>query len=151
MKEKRYKIIDHTADLGIEVYGENLNLLFSNAAYAFSEILTDVSLVDNLIAKDIVVNGGGLDQLMVNWLHELLYYYEVHFLLFNNFKIKKIDTLEQNRHNQPPVYSLTGIAYGEEFKQSKHYIYTEIKAVTYHQIEIKNENEIWSSKIIFDL
>ncbi|MHA2220115.1 MAG: archease, partial [Candidatus Hodarchaeales archaeon] len=75
---KNYEFIDHTADLGILVFGNDLNQLFVNAANALSEILTDTSKLENIITKEINVDGEDLEQLMINWLHEVLYYYEVY-------------------------------------------------------------------------
>ncbi len=149
--KKKYKIIDHTADLGIEVYGDNLNLLFSNAGNAFSEILTDVSKIEEHVSKDITVSGEDLEQLMVNWLHEILYNYEVNFLIFKRFIIKDLNKPDQNKRGIDSVYTLSCECYGEEFDQIKHDLLTEIKAVTYHQIEVKRKNEKWWSRIIFDL
>lgn len=149
--KKNYEFIDHTADLGIMVFGNDLNQLFVNAANALSEILTDTSKVKNVITKEINVDGDDLEQLMINWLHEVLYYYEVYSILLKTFDIININTPNETNLNTESLLTLKAFGSGEIFDQKKHSILTEIKAVTYHQIEVKEHNGKWQARIIFDL
>ena len=137
---KKYKLIDHTADLGIEVYGKDLKELFQNAAEALFEIICDLSKVSESIEKKISVDGEGLEQLMVVWLGELLYIHDMEGVLFRRFEIEEIGDAKVN-----------ATAYGEEFSKDRHIIKTEIKAVTYHQIQVRQEKGKWMSRVIFDL
>ena len=137
---KKYKLIDHTADLGIEVYGKDLKELFQNAAEALFEIICDLSNVSESMEKKISVDGEGLEQLMVVWLGELLYIHDMEGVLFKRFEIEEIGDAKVN-----------ATAYGEEFSEDRHTIKTEIKAVTYHQIQVRQEKGKWLSRIIFDL
>ncbi|MFH2013020.1 MAG: archease [Pseudomonadota bacterium] len=137
---KRYELIDHTADLGIEVYGRNLKELFQNAGYALFEIICDISNVTESIQKKVYVDGEDLEQLMVVWLGELLYLHDTERLLFKRFDIEEI---EERR--------MAATVYGEEFKEGHHNIKTEVKAVTYHQIQVRKEDDIWKARVIFDL
>lgn len=147
----KYVLIDHTADLGMEVFGDDLNQLFANAGLAFSEILTDVSKVNEIITKEIVVSENDLEQLMISWLHEILYYYEVDLLLFNKVEINSIVATKQDGVPSTNGYTLTATVSGEGFDHSKHVVLTEIKAVTHHQIEVREKDGEWWARIIFDL
>ena len=146
-----YEFIDHTADLGILVFGDDLNELFINAANALSEILTDTSKVENIITKEINANGENFEQLMINWLHEVLYYYEVHTILLKTFDSININNPTKTNLNTESLLTLKALGSGEIFNPKKHVILTEIKAVTYHQIEVKVHNGKWQARIIFDL
>lgn len=148
---KDYELIDHTADLGILVSGNDMNQLFANAANALSEILTDTSKVDGVVRKEISVDGYDLEQLMINWLHEVLYYYEVDSFLFQRFDVREIvvPILEKSSPRSP--YTIRALCFGETFDIEKHIILTEVKAVTHHQIEIKEDGGKWQARIIFDL
>lgn len=137
---KKYEFIDHTADLGIEVYGKDLKDLFQNAGEALFEIMYDLSEVVESIEKRVVVNGDNLEQLMVVWLGELLFLHDTEGLLFKRFEIEGIG----NKRLEAAVY-------GEKFEEGHHLINTEIKAVTYHQIEVREEGDRWISRVIFDL
>ena len=81
----RYKLFDHTADLGVEVYGKTANELFANAAFAVFDILTDLSHVSPIVERKIVMDGDGWEDLLVNYLREILYLYNGEGLLLKEF------------------------------------------------------------------
>ena len=137
---KRFEILDHTADIGIIVYGENLKALFENAGEAFFHIITDLKKVKLRTEKHIMIEGESLERLLVDWLSELLYFHDVENLLFKQFKIKSVGK-----------DGLKAVAKGEPFEEGVHAIKTEVKAVTYHQIEVRQEKGHWRAQVIFDL
>lgn len=139
-KGKKFRFLDHTGDLGILVYGGNLEELFSNAAEAFFDIITDVRRIRESTERIIRAQGPNLEELMVRWLGELLYVHDVDGLLFRSFSI---DELRDG--------SLKARARGEAFDEKRHVMKTEIKAVTYHQIQVRKEKGRWRARIIFDL
>ena len=137
---KRFEILDHTADIGIIVHGENLRALFENAGEAFFHLITDLRKVKRRLERPITLGGESLDRLIVDWLNELLYLHDVESLLFKGFKIKSVGES-----------GLRAIVKGEPFQEGIHVIKTEVKAVTYHQIEVRQENGHWRAQIIIDL
>ncbi len=70
---KRYIIFDHTADVGIEVYGADMKGLFENAAFALYDIMTDLDSVGTTEAGEIIVQGTDPEDLLVNYLRESLH------------------------------------------------------------------------------
>jgi SHS2 domain-containing protein len=138
--KKRFEILDHTADIGLIVYGENLRVLYENAGEAFFHIITDLRKVRRRVEKRIDIKGESLDRLMVDWLSELLYLHDVESLLFKGFKV---DSVGEG--------GLKAIVKGEPFQEGVHVIKTEVKAVTYHQIEVRQENGRWRAQVILDL
>jgi len=80
----KYTLIDHTADIGIDVVGATLRELFTNAAFALFDIITDLSKVECTAEYNIKISGIDREQLLVNWLTELLYLHDVKNLLFKN-------------------------------------------------------------------
>jgi SHS2 domain-containing protein len=137
---KRFEVLDHTADIGLIVYGEDLEALFENAGKGFFHLITDLRKVRGRVEKKIEIKGESLDRLMVDWLSELLYLHDVENLLFKGFKVESVGE-----------DGLKAIVKGEPFQDGIHVIKTEVKAVTYHQIEVRRENEHWRAQIIFDL
>ena len=137
---KRYEVLDHTADIGLIVHGEDLKTLFENAGEAFFHLITDMRRVRRRVERKIEIKGESLERLMVDWLSELLYLHDVENLLFKEFKIESVG---EN--------GLKAIVKGEPFQKGVHVIKTEVKAVTYHQIEVRKENGNWRAQIIFDL
>jgi SHS2 domain-containing protein len=137
---KRFEILDHTADIGLIVHGDNLKVLFENAGEAFFHLITDLRKVRRRIERRINIGGESLDRLMVDWLSELLYLHDVESLLFKGFKVESVGE-----------DGLKAIVKGEPFQEGVHVIKTEVKAVTYHRIEVRQEKGRWRAQIIFDL
>jgi len=81
-----------------------------------------------------------LDELMVSWLDEFLYLYETEKLVFKRFQIKSI---QQNQ--------LRANAWGETMDPARHEIKSGIKAVTYHQLYVKEIEGRWEAQIILDI
>jgi len=137
---KRFEVLDHTADIGLVVYGENLKALFENAGEAFFHLITDLRKVRRRVERRIKIGGESLDRLMVDWLSELLYLHDVENLLFKGFKVESIGE-----------DGLMAVVKGEPFQQRIHVIKTEVKAVTYHRIEVRQEKGGWKAQVILDL
>jgi SHS2 domain-containing protein len=137
---KRFEVLDHTADIGLIIYGEDLKVLFENAGEAFFHLITDLRKVKRRIERRIEIKRKGLERLMVDWLNELLYLHDVENFLFKGFKVEAIGE-----------DGLRATLKGEPFQEGVHVIKTEVKAVTYHQIEVRKENGRWRAQIIFDL
>ena len=137
---KRFELLDHTADIGIMVYGEDLKSLFQNAAEAFFHLITDLKKVKLRTERKIEIGEESLERLMVDWLSELLYLYDVEHLLFKRFNVESVGK-----------EGLKAKVKGEFFQEGVHMIKTGVKAVTYHQIEVRQEREGWRARIIVDL
>jgi SHS2 domain-containing protein len=137
---KRFEILDHTADIGIIVYGEDLKSLFQNAGEAFFHLITDLRKVRLRTEKKIEIGRESLERLMVDWLSELLYLHDVENLLFKRFNVESVGE-----------EGLRAKVKGEFFKEGIHVIKTGVKAVTYHQINVRKEERGWRAQIILDL
>ena len=137
---KRFEVLNHTADIGLIVYGKNLKSLFENAGKAFFHLITDLKKVRLRTEKRIEIRKESLERLMVDWLTELLYLHEVENLLFKKFKVESVGE-----------EGLRARVKGEAFQEGVHMIKTGVKAVTYHQIEVRKRKEGWRAQIIFDL
>ncbi len=137
---EKYEIIDHTADIGVKAYGETLSEAFENAAKAMFDIITDNSDVENKGQYDIELKAEDLEQLLVDWLSELLYLHDAENLVFGVFKV--------NLNVQKK--SIKAEAYGEKLDFSKHKKGEQIKAVTYHMLELKNKKP-YHVQVLFDI
>ena len=136
----RYRVFDHTADLGLEIYGKTVKELFANAAFAIFDSIADLENVCAAVERKIVIDGEGWEDLLVNYLREVLYLFNGESLLLNKFSIMEID----------PQH-LEGLVSGEIYDSSKHRIHTEIKAVTYHQISVRETPVGWTGRVICDV
>jgi SHS2 domain-containing protein len=137
---KKYETFDHTADLGVRVFGQTAKELFANAAYALFDLLTDLDRVREPLSYDLHVEAADREELLVRWLGELLFLSEIPGYLFKSFSISHLDRT-----------SLKAVAHGETFDPSRHERKLEIKAVTYHQVAVKEEDGKWEARVIFDI
>ena len=135
-----YKILDHTADIRVEVYGQDLPDLFVNAAKTLYDLMIEVPTGVQRRVITIDISANDLQQLLVKWLSELLYRFDVHDFVVTQFDIKELT--EQH---------LVVECMGEKFYQTFLKVKTEVKAVTYHKIEITKGADRYTAKIVFDV
>ncbi|NPA75820.1 MAG: archease [Euryarchaeota archaeon] len=139
--EKPYEVIDHTADIGIIVRGNTVEELFEKAAYAMFDLITDAEKIDAIGKYRVSVSSPTLEDLLVDYLSELLYVFSVEYCVMCDFNVII--------HKTDDGYFLKGVALGEPLNKEKHNIKLEIKAVTYHELEI-NLKEGYA-KVLFDI
>ena len=135
-----YKLINHTADLGIHVFGTDPVELFANAAFATFDMLTEIDSLKSLKTTNLKVTGDDWSDLMVNWLRELLYFWNGKELLVKTVQILALSEKELSANVEL-----------DPFDPDRHEIKIEIKAVTYHQIQVSEGPKGWEAKIIFDI
>ncbi|MBN1913966.1 MAG: archease [Candidatus Omnitrophica bacterium] len=137
---KNYEIIEHTADIGIRVRAKSLNFIFINLARAMFDIIAQKQN-RRLIAQKkikIKVSAETREELLVNWLNDILSLSCAKQLVFHDFKI---DQLSDS--------GITSTALGSSMKNYK--VNTEIKAATYHQLKIERVKSGWKAEVIFDV
>jgi len=136
----QYKLIDHTADFGIEVKGTDQKDLFNNTALAMFDLITNSSTLVGKSEYNLHVLGLDMCDLMVNWLRELLYFWNGKQML-----IKEVDLLSISEKE------LSAIVTYDVFDPDIHKIENEIKAVTYHQMKVSKTADGWEARVIFDV
>jgi SHS2 domain-containing protein len=135
-----FKIVDHTADLGIMVHGKNLKMLFEAAAKSMMSLMVKAKTTEKTEGIQLSVEGYDLPDLMVRWLGEILYLFEGEHKLVTNAGVVTISP----SHLDATLEAVS-------FNPDLHEILREIKAVTYHQIEVVETAKYWEARIIFDL
>lgn len=137
---KPYHTFDHTADLGLIVTGKSTGGLYENAAVAVFDIITDLGRVEARETRRISVEGDGLEDLLINYLREILYLYNGERWLLKEIRVIRADD-----------NMLEAEARGEPLDGRKHEIRKEIKAVTYHQARVRKMKKGWEARVIFDV
>lgn len=138
--KKLYEVIEHTADIGIKAYGNDLSDCFTNAAHGMFDLITNNSSIDEKGEYQIELSANDFEQLLVDFLSELLFLHSSRNLIFGFFNV----TLNLKK------CSLSAIVKGEKFNLSKHRYGMEIKAITYHLIEV-HQTQPFFVKILFDI
>ena len=144
---KPYEIIEHTADVGLKANGATLKELFENAAKGMFDIIGGENEVHKCISAQvhkkikIAKEIESFEELLVEWLSELLYIFNKKSILFNDFRISKLDSK-----------NLVSESSGKRIDLASNTLQTEIKAVTFHDLKIeKDKSGIFSCTIIFDV
>lgn len=137
---KPYRVFDHTADLGVEIFGETEKALFANSAFAVFDLMVHLRSVRSREAHPIAVEGADREDLLVNVLRDVLYLFNGKKVLLKKLLIEEMD----DRH-------LRGTMRGEPFDPVRHRLKREIKAVTYHGVEVRQRPGGWRAKVIFDV
>jgi len=139
-----FEIIDHTADVGIKAHGSTLTELFENAARGMFAVIAGekYKAQGSKIEKKIEINENkdNLEEILVSWLSELLDIFNREKIYLDNFRI-----LSLNNNGIKAETSGVNI----DLYQSD--LYTEIKAVTFHNLKIEEDIEGFSCTIIFDV
>ncbi len=132
----RYEQLEHTADLALRVYGQDLGEVFANAAFAMFSQLADIKHVQRKVQRQVSVEGTDYESLLVNWLNELLYLHETEGEVYSAFDIQQ---LSPGR--------LQATVHGEPSRE----VYTIVKAATYHDLTISQTSDGYTASLVFDV
>ena len=136
---KKYEYFDVTADIGFKSYGKTLNEAFENAGLAIFNIISDTSNIEPEREITFKIRSEDEISLLYDYLEELLFYHEVEFMLFSEFHVEIDDELK-----------LKATIKGEDIDWTKHERKTEIKAITFHKMDVKKQTN-WQLQAIVDL
>jgi len=137
--QKEFEILEHTSDVGIIAYGKDMKEAFANAAKGMFSLITELDDISEIEQRDIELTAPDLESLLVAWLNELVYLFDVDNILLNNFEITQLSSTH-----------LKAKAFGEKVDTSKHILKLGIKAATYHMLKIEKDNGV-RVQIIFDI
>lgn len=133
----RYELLEHTADVMVRCRGETLEECFENAAYALSDQTVDASTVEPRDCMTFEVTGDDDEEKLYAFLSEVLFYQDAESYAFSEFKVK----IDGN--------TVSAEIYGEPLDVKKHRAKIEVKAITYHMMEVKRE--IPELTVVFDI
>ncbi len=140
IKTCKFQQIEHTADVGLKIFGASQKELFQNAAEGLFSIITNLSKVRNSVTRELSLTSTDTEALLVDWLSELNFLFLTDRIVFNEFKVHELNDT-----------SMSASICGEPLNFSRHEIYTEVKAVTYHALYIKRIQTTFEAQVIFDL
>jgi SHS2 domain-containing protein len=145
-KDLKYEFFDVTADVGYRAYGKSLGNAFENAAIAMFEVITDTSTVKPKIEKLIQLEAEDKYAILYDWLSELLFFHDSEYMVFSKFNVKINSKVEEGEKK----YLLKASAFGEEFDPDRHERRSEVKAVTFHMMDIKVD-KMFILQVILDI
>ncbi|MBA7629303.1 Protein archease [subsurface metagenome] len=135
---KRFRLIEHTADVGLVAEGTTLADAFANAAYGLFSIIAELKGVRETESRRLELSEDDAEALLFEWLNRLIYLFDTEMLIFKRFEITSLDERQ-----------LKAVCYGEQYDPSRHKLKTGVKAATYHLLRVDREkNQV---RVIFDV
>lgn len=138
-----YRFIDHTADVAADLDGGSPGELFTSAARALTDTISPIEGVRPLVPQSVTLDAPSLEDLLVDWLNELLYLFEVQNVLVSDSDV----TLEERGGR----WLLSATVRGEPFDPSRHPSRVLVKSATYHGLHVTHEQGTWRARIVFDI
>jgi len=139
--QKKYRITKHQSELAVKVVGASQADLFANSAYTLFDVM--VADLDKVDCKDHIpleIEGTDRDDLMVNWMRELLYLYQGSGYLLKEFQIREVkDTIVKAE------------VAGEKIDPDRHEIKQEIAAIAFHKSRMDKTGNQWTAQVIFEV
>jgi SHS2 domain-containing protein len=140
MASRLFEVLEHPADIGFRAYGSTLPELYASSALAMLSIAGDPQAAEPRYQYPLAVESIDRESLMVDWLSEVLYWYDGKCIAFREFRI---DAFRDD--------AIEAIALGEPRDPERHRAKLIVKAVTYHQLKIEQRGDLWVAEVYLDI
>ncbi len=138
--QKKYRLTTRQSELAVRIVGNSQADLFANSAYALFDVMTEIEKIEIKDRLPLEVEGMDRDDLLVNWMRELLYLYQGSGYLLKEFQIREVkDTIVKAE------------VCGEKIDPDRHEIKQEISTVAYHQSRMAKTGNQWTAQLIFEV
>lgn len=135
----KYELFPHPSEQGIRGIGSTMAEAFEQVAKAMESIMVDLEKIEPKKERKIEIDYKDKEELLIEWLTELLYLFDVEEMVFNDFHV----TMEKGK--------LRATAKGEKFTPEKHGSGTVIKAATYNELKVEKQNDKYIAQCIVDV
>lgn len=138
---KKYRFLEHSGDALFQAFGESFSKLLENSAEAMCSVMYALKKVDAEKEVEVEAKGENKEELLHNFLGEVLFKIGEREMLFREFRVKELG--EKNNR-------VKALVKGEKMDREKHEMETEIKAVTWHRFFVKRKGNKWVSQVLLD-
>jgi SHS2 domain-containing protein len=138
--KRHFEILEHPADLGIEARGKNLAEAFQAAADGLMSLLVDPATVEPSETRHVEIRAADAGQLLVKWLGEILYLFDGEKFVSSKFAIFGWSD-----------NALSAAVAGEKLNSSRHVTRMDVKAITYHQLQVVQNQGGGQVRVFLDI
>ena len=138
-----FDFLDHTGDVAVRVRAASLGALFAEAALALTATLVEGGDVRPVARRDVSLEAGSPDLLLVDWLSELVYRFDV-----ERFLVARADARVTRTGR---AWRLEAAVFGEPLDETRHQVRVPVKGVTYHQLAIAEVDGAFETTVVFDI
>lgn len=138
LSSRKFKFIEHTADVKFQAFGKSIEKVFSNSALALKETICGKRKIKRTEEKKIIIEGKDFESLLYEFLEEIIYLLDA-----ENFIIKKVKEIKIEG------FKLTAVLEGD---RASHYNFTNsAKAITYNEMFVKEQKKRWIVQVVVDV
>ena len=137
---ERYRLLEHTADLKVAVFGSSLAELFANSAFMLFDVMLDLDAVGETESRTVVLQSADAQELLLDWLRELLFLFSAQGFVTGRAEVLEIETGR-----------LTAVLHGETYDPARHGLKLEVKTPTYHEYRLEETAGGWQATILLDV
>lgn len=138
-----YSFLDHTGDVAVRVRAASLGALFADAARALTATLVETGGVRPTMRRDVSLEAASADLLLVDWLNELVYRFDVERFVAARADVRVTET--------GGGWRLDAAVLGEPLDEMRHRVRVPVKGVTYHQLTIAEVGGALETTVVFDI
>lgn len=135
-----YTIIEHPADVGVEARGDTLEEVFRQAVAGFVGLILESGPVEADTPKTVTLTGTDVENLMVRWLSEFLFLFDTEQFIPSGVQFLSLTPK-----------TLHAVVKGDYLDPARHTVRLDVKAVTYHQLCVKQEKNGFLARVFFDI
>ena len=135
-----FELVDHTADIGLKVWGSTAEEVFEEAGRGLFSLVCDPLRIGELESVDLELEAEAMDLLLAAWLNELLYVFETRRLVLWEFEVREL----QERRLRARVS-------GEPLDTRRHVLCGGVKAATLHELRLARRDDGWEGFVLLDV
>ena len=136
--------LDHAADVGFRATAESLDGVFCEAGRALFSLMFTIEAIRAQAEYRIALSAPSLEELLVEWLSELLAQKDLTRLVFSRFELVISGDATSG-------FSAVGSAFGEELDRKRHQAGTEVKGISYLGLDVRQRDGIWAAQVVVDV
>jgi SHS2 domain-containing protein len=138
-KRRTFIEVDHSGDVAIEAWGETRERLFENATLGLLSLISSGS-VGSTVERSIVVSSARPEDLLVDWLGEVIRNWSTHAEVYGSVRVDSVDE-----------GGARGVVSGEPLDVDRHRLRFDVKAATYHDSLYETTGGEYHARVVFDL
>ena len=143
MSRPRFRQLDHTSDLKVEIYGRSLADLLVNGAHCILESMLGECRIAEQRIEEVRVESETKQEFFLDWLRELLYLFSVKGMVPGRVEVVSL--------KESGGFSVVARVLGEDYDPDRHGLVVEIKAPTYHQFSMEKTADGCAATVVFDV
>lgn len=140
-KLRKYRFLEHTADIKFMAWGKTLEKLFENSAFALANFLSKGQDIQNKIKKKFKITGKDYEELLYNFIDGIVYLLDAENFIAVKTRVKII--------NKKGKIELEASVYGDKVENYENLDY--IKSATYSEMYVKKIPEGWEAQAVVDV